>query len=138
MKKLTIAISAAVVLAAVPGLAQEVPSAKTPTLAPGISPGEISPTPEMWFYQQYRSDYEDPKMAVRRNAEFKADQRRKRLAAMKWFGFSNQRPNCTSDPFHGDWSATWRSNNSFYPSRWQGNGPAWIALTPEYYEPRTR
>lgn len=99
-----------------------------------ISPGEVAPTPEMWFYEQYKSDYQDPKLAVRQKAEFRSEQRLRRLAAAKWFGFSNQRPNCSSDPFHGDWSPAWASNNWFYPQRWQGSGNVpWVVVRPEYY-----
>ena len=56
-----------------------------------VSPGELKATPEMWFYEQYMHQYLNPKMAVRANAEFKAEQRQRRLAAMQWFGFSNSR-----------------------------------------------
>ncbi len=64
-----------------------------------ISPGELKATPEMWFYEQYMRQYQDPKMAVRANAEFQADQRQRRLEAMHWFGFSNSRPRACSDPY---------------------------------------
>ena len=134
MKRVLVTAFVLSLLAAVPAAAQESRNT-TPTIPKGsISPGEVTPTPEMWFYQQYRSDYEDPKMAVRKNAEFRADQRRRRLAALKWFGFSNQRPHCTSDPFHGDWSPAWRSNHTFYPSRWHGTGAdAWVVVRPDIY-----
>ena len=36
------------------------------------TPAAVSPTPEMWFYEQERVRYEDPKGAVRRNAETRA------------------------------------------------------------------
>lgn len=133
MKRVLVAISVLFVVMAVPAVAQDKTDATHPAFQGSISPGEVTPTPEMWFYEQYRSDYRDPKMAVRKNAEFRADQRRRRLVALKWFGFSNQRPQCSSDPFHGDWSPGWRSNNTFYPSRWQGTGPSWIVVRPESY-----
>ncbi len=123
--------SGLMLLGVVPGVAQDRPGATSAPFSESISPGEMAPTPEMWFYQQYRSDYADPKMAVRKKAEFRAEQRQRRMAALKWFGFSNQRPNCSSDPFHGDWSPSWKSNNSFYPSRWQGTGPSWVVVRPD-------
>ncbi|MGA2059497.1 MAG: hypothetical protein ABSG67_03365 [Thermoguttaceae bacterium] len=122
--------------------AVEKPSAKpqtvTPAVSPGeikapitsISPGELKATPEMWFYEQYLRQYQDPKMAVRANAEFQADQRQRRLAAMHWFGMSNSRPRACSDPMHGDYSPGWTSNNSTYPNRWDGIGPSWYIARP--------
>ena len=119
MKWLSIAV--AVVFLA---LAASVPTAdaqETDTRV-GISPGEVTPTPEMWFYEQNRREYLDPKLAVRRNAEYHAANRQARLAAMKWFGLSNMRPQANSDPFHGDYSARWTSNNFWFPFRWQAVG----------------
>ncbi len=58
--------------------------------------GDLKPTTEMWFYEQAMRQYEDPKAAVRRNAEGQAEQRQRRLAAMQWFGLSNARPRCSS------------------------------------------
>jgi len=81
--------------------------AKPQTVVPAISPGELKATPEMWFYEQYMQQYQDPKMAVRAKAEFRADQRQRRLAAMQWFGLSNSRPHACTDPYHGDWSPGW-------------------------------
>ena len=69
-----------------------VPPSEIKTPITSISPGEIKATPEMWFYEQYMRQYQDPKMAVRANAEFKADQRQRRLAAMHWFGFRTAGP----------------------------------------------
>ena len=114
------------------------PQPVTPSVSPGeiktpitsISPGELKATPEMWFYEQYMRQYQDPKMAVRANAEFQADQRQRRLAAMHWFGLSNSRPRACSDPMHGDYSPGWTSNNSTYPNRWDGIGPSWYIARP--------
>ncbi len=129
MKRLVIAFSMACVFGAVPALAADRPAADL-EIKGGVSPGEVQATPEMWFYQQYYRDYLDPKMAVRRNAEFRAAQRRRRVASLKWFGFSNQRPRASADPLHGDWSPTWVSNNGTYPFRWQGIGRSWVIAVP--------
>ncbi len=96
-----------------------------------VSPGELKVTPEMWFYDQAMRQYKDSKMAVRANAEFRAAQRMRRLESMKWFGFSNNRPSVSSDPFHGDYSPRWTANPGYYPSRWNGVGPV-----PSYYGAR--
>ena len=87
---------------------------------PVASLGELKATPEMWFYEQAARQYKDPKMAVRANAEFRAEQRLRRLESMKWFGFSNSRPSVSSDPIHGDYSPMWTSSPGYYPSRWTG------------------
>ena len=55
---------------------------------------QVTPTPteSMWLYVQEMRRYDDPKQAVRRNAEARAGQRRARIAAAKWLGYSKQRP----------------------------------------------
>ena len=72
----------------------------------------------MWFYDQAMRQYQDPKLAVRRNAELRAEQRQQRLAAMQWYGLSNARPRVSSDPIHTDYSAAWTGGNIYYPNRW--------------------
>ncbi|HUE72749.1 MAG TPA: hypothetical protein VMP01_17820 [Pirellulaceae bacterium] len=67
-------------------------------------------TPEMWIYSQEVRRYDDPQQAVRRKAELKASQRAERLAAMKWFGFSNARPQANPVPFMSVYSPTWVGN----------------------------
>ncbi len=101
-----------------------------------IAVGELQPTPEMWFYEQYQQQYDDPAAAVRSRAELRAAQRQGRLAAMRWFGQSNSRPQASSDPFHGDYSARWTSNNSHYTNRWMGRATPLIVVRTE--ESRTR
>jgi hypothetical protein len=97
------------------------------TQAPTISPGQLQATPEMWFYEQERLRYLDPKNAVRVNAEFRAGQRARRLAALKWFGFSNARPTANPDPFHGSYSPRWVSGG-YIPSQWSGAGGAAVII----------
>lgn len=88
-----------------------------------ISLGELTPTPEMWFYEQALKEYRDPKTAVRRKAEFRADQRQRRIASMEWFGYSNARPLANADYQFGPPSAQWSSNSS-QPLLWRGvNSP---------------
>jgi hypothetical protein len=74
----------------------------------------------MWFYEQAMRQYQDPKVAVREAAAFRADQRRRRIAAMQWFGLSNSRPQASSDPIHSDYSPGWGSNNYYDTYRWSG------------------
>ena len=111
------------------GLAQK-PTATDMPFGDAISVGEVTPTPEMWFYQQHYRQYQDPKVAVRYKAEERAAQRRGRLAAMRWFGFSNSRPRAGTDPVHSDYSPAWTSGHMNYPFRWGGYGTAAVVVRP--------
>jgi hypothetical protein len=84
-----------------------------------VTPGEVSATPEMWFYEQAMQRYNDPKVAVRAAAEYKADQRRARISAMNWYGYSNSRPASGIDVTHGPAQAQWAGNGS--------NSQYWVA-----------
>ena len=103
-----------------------------------ISLGELTPTPEMWFYEQQMKEYRDPKAAVRLKAEFKAEQRMRRIASMEWFGYSNSRPTTTPDFQFGPASPQW-SSNSAHPLLWRGvSRPAVIyeGYAPSYHSYR--
>lgn len=80
--------------------------------------GTVSTTPEMWFYQQERQRYDDPKMAVRRKAEQRGAQRADRLAASKWYGMDNSRPVVNPTAILTSYSAYWGSN-TYDPMRWR-------------------
>jgi len=99
-----------------------------------ISPGEVQPTPEMWFYIQEMRRYDDPREAVRRKAEFKSAQRQRRLASQKWFGMSTARPIASPTPFTSTYSPYWASN-SWDPFSWRGVGhsPIVVRPSPENY-----
>jgi hypothetical protein len=85
-----------------------------------ISSGEVKVTPDMWFYDQAMRQYKDPKAVVRAKADYKSQQRERRLESMKWYGLSNSRPRAAGDPWHSDYSPQWVSSPGFYPSRWNG------------------
>ena len=130
MKSLCLSVFGVCLLTALPALAER-PDASNRTYTATISAGELTSTPDMWFYEQYMQQYQDPKMAVRKRAEFESEQRARRLAAMRWYGMSNSRPRVSSDPYHGDYSAYWGSNNAWYPSRWSGVGRPVIVIQQE-------
>lgn len=75
-----------------------------------ISLGELQPTPEMWFYQQEIKRHDDPKLAVRRKAEYRAAQRAMRIESQKWYGYSAARPLASVTPFNSVYSAGWIGN----------------------------
>jgi hypothetical protein len=80
--------------------------------------GMVTPTPEMWFYEQERRREDDPKMAVRRKAEARAQARMSRLAACRWYGISNSRPTVSPTPWDAGYSPYWGSN-SYEAMRWR-------------------
>jgi hypothetical protein len=84
-----------------------------------VSSGELTPTPEMWFYEQERRRWEDPLTIVRANAAEQAAQRHARIAAMAWYGMSNSRPNVSPDPTDSPFAPHWRSNG-YQPAEWIG------------------
>jgi hypothetical protein len=91
--------------------------------------GTLTPTPEMWFYEQERTRYEDAKSAVRRKAEFRAAQRAQREASMKWFGMSNSRPTASPTPIAGTYSPTW-VGNTHDPYRWATGATTTVVVRP--------
>ena len=78
---------------------------------------------EMWFYDQAARQYRDPKLAVRAKAEFRTEQRLRRIESMKWFGMSNARPQANSDPYHGDYSPRWVSKSRLLSVALERRGP---------------
>ncbi|MGC4003944.1 MAG: hypothetical protein QM811_12785 [Pirellulales bacterium] len=108
------------------------PVAPTPAAAPRTSPqygpsvskaSEVTGTPEMWFYEQERLRYDDPTAMSRMRAEFQANQRQSRIAAMKWYGQSNSRPMAGTDPVHGSYAPRW-IGNGWSTQDWSTSIPA--------------
>ena len=96
-------------------IAEELPPAPLPEIAVGAVPT----TPEMWFYEQERLRQENPKTGVRKKAEIRAAQRQRRIAALKWYGFSNSRPIANPTPMTGTYSPVWTSGG-YMPYQWNG------------------
>jgi len=130
MKWLAIPLSLVWIMLVLPAQAQK-PDTAGAVPVTGISPGDIAPTPEMWFYQQYQREYQDPKLAVRRLAEYRTFQRQMRMAARQWYGFSNARPRAATDPFNGDYSPAWTGPSHLYPFRWNMSGVTAVVVRPE-------
>jgi len=101
-----------------------------------ISLGELTPTPEMWMYQQEMKLYQDPKFAVRRNAQYRAAQRQTRLAAQKWYGISNSRPTAISTPWMGGAFAPGFAGG-YDPNQWSGAAGPTIVVNPDDSNYRT-
>src|SRR5258708_22588223 len=133
MKSFLLALSVNLVIVAVAS-AQKPAAEKVDRFAPlpreshVVSSGELTPTPEMWFYEQERHRWEDPQTLVRASAEERAAQRHARIAAMAWYGMSNARPNVSPDPTDNPAAPHWRSNG-LQPTGWiRGRRPSNILL----------
>jgi hypothetical protein len=108
---------------------QTAPPATTHFSAPTLSAPPV--TPELWVYSQEQRRHDDPAFAVRRKAEFKADQRQARLAAQKWYGLSNSRPEASPIPFMGQYSPSW-VGNGWNRYDWFDVGPSVTLLIDAY------
>jgi hypothetical protein len=88
--------------------------AQVPAAAEFTVPNLATPavTPELWLYSQELRRHDDPAQAVRRRAEQRAAERGQRLAALKWFGLSNARPQVSPVPLMGVYSPAWVGNGA--------------------------
>jgi hypothetical protein len=98
-----------------------------------MSLGELTPTADMWFYQQDQRSYHDPREAVRRKAAYRTQQRQLRLAAQQWYGVSNSRPTAASTPFSGGTYGP-EFGGGRDPNRWPGRPAATtVIVTPQRF-----
>ncbi len=79
---------------------------------------DLQATPEMWFYLQEKMRREDPQSILRRNAEFRAHQRRQRIAAKKAMGISSSRPSVYGTIFGGHYPRTYPYWSDQYARIW--------------------
>lgn len=115
---------------ALPAAQAELPAAKPPLA------GTVLPSAETYSYPSLPQPVVDAKTLIQQRAAWQAAQRARRLAALKWFGYSNSRPVAGVDCIHGDYSPSWTANNSHYPFRWVGAGSTWVAWLPAIASPR--
>lgn len=103
-----------------------------PRIAPAheVATGVVTPTPEMWFYEQERLRHDSPKMAVRRKAELRGLQRQERLASLEWYGLSNSRPTAAITPICGGSYAPGWASNTVDPWRWRSPAAPVVVLRP--------
>ncbi len=108
--------------------AQPLPSIRrdTPSL------GSPTPSVETWLYEQERKRYLDPKEGVRRNAEYRATQRQRRMESRNWFGVSNSRPMASPNPWYETYSPMW-TGNSTHPYEWSGTGGPSVVYRPGWH-----
>ena len=122
----------AVALFAVFGLTS-VTGAQSPPPEESIEGEESSQSIEHWYYQEMLERYDNPKTAVRKKAEFRAQQRRGADAATKWYGFSNSRPVAAAVPFTSHlYSPRWEGSR-VRPYTWHTNGRPTVVVRPYYH-----
>lgn len=127
MKWLWMVLPVVLLIPAVPCRGENNPNSKTTI---GISAGELTPTQDMWFYEQYQKQYSDPKVAVRQQAEFRSAERMRRINSLRWYGFSNQRPTAGGDPVHDDYAPHWSANSVYLPNQWNGPTTTTVLVKP--------
>jgi hypothetical protein len=84
----------------------------------------------MWFFEQSRRDHQNPRTAVRAKAEYRAEQRMRRIASRQWFGYSNMRPQAVTTPTHTTTGSPQWGSNSVDPYRWSGVGQTSVVVLP--------
>jgi len=132
LRRMWIPLSVLLLAIACPSLAQDVAldlrrDEQSSPAAPSPVMSGLSPTPEMWFYEQERVRQDDPKLAIRRRAEKRGQQRADRLASLKWYGIDNSRPTVSGTPWFGSYGAYWGSN-TFDPLRWRQATVPYVVL----------
>ena len=83
-------------------------------------PSNVNVTPEMWMYMHEYRRKQDPKVAIRKKAEFRAQQRRNRIEAQKWFGYSKLRPTASAIPHYTNSHGTRWTGLPWSPYQWSG------------------
>jgi hypothetical protein len=91
---------------------------------PELNPSQV--TPELYLYMHEQRRHDDPQQAVRRKAEARTAAREARIAAMKWYGMSNSRPQANPLPFMGSYSPAWIGNGH---DRYDWYGIGWPMMT---------
>ncbi|MHB8900049.1 MAG: hypothetical protein ACYC6Y_14975 [Thermoguttaceae bacterium] len=132
MKWLPISVTLLLLLMAMPTQAQTpAENGATMRTSGSITTGEVTATPEMWFYQEQMLRRADPKEAVRKKAEFRTAQREARLESRRWFGISVMRPMTSTAIMEGEGAAVWTGGDGLYPYRWSGRAGAVVAIRPD-------
>lgn len=118
MKRMMLGFALVMSCVAMTANGQEPVNLDRPPAESGLSVGAGPGTTPNWVYPPDHRRQDDPRIAIRRKAEYKAEQRQARLAATKWFGLSNARPSASAVPFMGTYSPTWTGNGGL-PYQWR-------------------
>jgi hypothetical protein len=121
-------VGSSLVLAQQPGASRTDRLATPPLPTTNFNTSSLSApqvTPELWLYIQEQRRHDDPAQAVRRKAEYQAQQRMTRIASAKWYGYSNSRPESSPIPTMGTYSTGWTGNN-FERYQWIAAGTPYM------------
>ena len=105
---------------------ETIPAKKKAVATTGDRPtSSTSMSADLWIYLHEQKKSEDPVYLVRKKAAFKAEQRRLRIATLRWFGHSNSRP--VVSPIMFTFSPHW-SGDGWSPFAWTGGGGFWSSI----------
>jgi len=125
MKRLlSVAVLSLVITSAVMARAQDgdddLPA--PPAAVSEVSPSDLPPPnvhPDLWAQLQQMRRYETPRQIARLKAMEEAEQRRARLNAQRWYGYSPLRPVVSATPTMGNYFPIWNTDVP-RPFRWYG------------------
>jgi hypothetical protein len=81
-----------------------------------------------WYYNSETPQPLTPRQMQQQKSQIVAAQRMSRLAAMRWYGMSNERPTATATPFSGVYSPAWQMPGG-RPFAWYGaSRPTYIIV----------
>jgi hypothetical protein len=80
-----------------------------------------------WDYSQPYEYQPNPKAIIHQKAQARAHQRMARMAAMRWYGMSNERPTASPTPFTAMYSPSWQMPGG-RPYAWYHGGWASSAV----------
>ena len=93
------------------------PSRDAAPVSPSDLPAPIHP--DAWAHLQQMRRYETPRQVARLKAAEEAQQRRARLSAQRWYGYSPLRPIVGATPTMGNYYPVWNTDVP-RPFRWYG------------------
>jgi len=117
---LLVGVTSLVMTSAVISRAQDA-EVSAPPKAGQVSPSDLPPAvdPDTWAHLQRMRRYENPRQMARMKAAEEAQQRRARLSAQRWFGYSPLRPIVGVTPSMGNYYPVWNTDVP-RPFRWYG------------------
>ncbi len=81
-----------------------------------------------WYYNSETPQQLTPRQMQQQKSQIAAAQRMSRLAAIRWYGMSNERPTATATPFSGVYSPAWQMPGG-RPFAWYGaSRPTYIIV----------
>jgi hypothetical protein len=117
MTRFAFCLSLVMALSCSAAWAQDVSFGPAKDVDPPQAEKEHTLTPEMYRYLSDLQRYGGPQDLTRVRAAREADQRKERLAAMRWYGYSNSRPMAAATPFTSQYGPRWvggRNNPYFW------------------------